>query len=358
MIHKEGTTNTNGRAFDTMSNGDFILASTYTTEESVKTIRLTRINSEGNEIWGETIATAKQGTPKAIMALPNNNYILAGETSDSDGWFLLIDETGSVKSEKTYGGAGDDSISNVLRTSDGDFILTGTWSGDAWLLKIDPYGNEIWSTVFGGTKTDISTDLIQLQGGEIIVVGYSYTIRANTEVFLRKFDLNGQEIWKKTYLFMDTNIIRSISRNTKGEIILAGEAYNREETKITQALLIKTDAEGNLIWNQLISNETGYSINDIIETPDGNYLMTGTLRNRDSHYADGLIMKTDSHGDYLWHLSFKMGTGGYGAQIKQTYDKEYAVIGYTLRQTWLWERGMSDQSYNPNMLFLQFSLKQ
>jgi PGF-CTERM protein len=60
--------------------------------------------------------------------------------------------------QQTYGGSGDDMVSDLVRTDDGGYLLVG-WSEtetglDGWIVKTDGEGEQEWSKTLGGEGTD------------------------------------------------------------------------------------------------------------------------------------------------------------------------------------------------------------
>jgi len=76
--------------------------------------------------------------------------------------------------------------------------------------------------------------------------------------------------------------------------------------------LVKTDSQGNVLWNQPYENQTDVtqtsvqrnklSVNSVVQTNDGGFVLGGTKRglNRHGYYFEAWLMKTDSFGKMLW----------------------------------------------------------
>jgi len=86
-----------------------------------------------------------------------------------DAWLLKIDTNGNEQWNKTFGLDGFDNVYSVVQTSDGGYVLAGTFDTaknpdfkgqilyenyDAWLFKTDAKGNLEWSKTIGGLKRD------------------------------------------------------------------------------------------------------------------------------------------------------------------------------------------------------------
>ncbi|HEY1039258.1 MAG TPA: T9SS type A sorting domain-containing protein [Bacteroidia bacterium] len=103
----------------------------------------------------------------------------------ADGWFVKLDNTGSIEWQKSIGGTGNESLLAVRQTADGGYIAAGsTWSNDgdvsgnhggqdAWLVKMSDTGTIQWQQCFGGTNDDSFGSASQTSDGGYIAGGNS-----------------------------------------------------------------------------------------------------------------------------------------------------------------------------------------
>ncbi len=157
------------------SDGDYIVT-TYG--------RLIKVDGSGNEIWSQMFG---QGIGNYIFSKGSSTndggYIITGSSynvSESDVLLIKTDENGIEQWTKTYGGIYNDGGSSVQQTQDGGYIITGeTWSSsslnnvniDVYLIKTDGNGNEQWSRTFGGPSDDIGLSIQQTSDGGYIITG-------------------------------------------------------------------------------------------------------------------------------------------------------------------------------------------
>jgi ribosomal protein S11 len=149
---------------------------------------------------------------------------------------------------KTYGGTGSDNASSVQQTSDGGYMVAGytesfgAGGSDIFLIKTDASGNVIWAKTYGGTHSDYASSVQQTSDGGYIVAGYTFSFGAGiNDIFLIKTDANGNVIWAKTYGGTAYDYAYSVQQTSDGGYIVAG--YTRSfGAGGDNVFLIKTDA--------------------------------------------------------------------------------------------------------------------
>lgn len=188
-----------------------------------------------------------------------------------------------------------------IQTFDGGFIITAarqSIGGGNFLLKLDSYGNEEWSKIIDSVGLSIS--IKQTKDSGYILAGGSSGF-----AMLTKTDRLGNVLWKKLYT-IDNNgsTFRKVKISKKGDFILCGVI-----SFPPKAFVVKTDSNGNVIYNLSFSNNS-YSANayDINESNDGSIYLTGlTVVNNKSKT---LIAKISDNFQLHWVKSF--GTEGKG----------------------------------------------
>jgi len=178
---------------------------------------------------------------------------------------------------KTYGGYGGtdiDKFLSVQRTSDGGYIAAGyTWSFgagryDILLIKTDANGNVQWAKTYGGTGGEVAHSVQQTSDGGYIVAGYTYSFGAGSaDVFLVKTDANGNIIWAKTYGETGYDGVFSVQQTSDGGYIVADEKYSSGVDY--DIFLIKTDANGNIGSCSIVqsASPTVNTVSPTVNTP-------------------------------------------------------------------------------------------
>jgi hypothetical protein len=221
-------------------------------------------------------------------------------------------------------------------TPDQGFIVFGTddtnvhENRNTWACKIGNSGD----TIFLKEKLESSMNFF---GSLIECVSDGYVVAAtrNDIIFLMKIDLNGIVVWNKQLkvTFPTRNILaQSIKQNTDNGIVIAG-GTNPATDAVRDAFIVKTDAEGNLLWSRNYDGSLDHkgSISDasaqsIVATSDGGIVVLGITTDSISlKESDVWLFKVNANGDTLWSRSFGGKNDDYGRCLAPTSDGGYII---------------------------------
>jgi hypothetical protein len=228
---------------------------------------------------------------------------------------------------KRYGTSSDDFGYAGQQISDGGYIIAGhTNSGgdyDVYLIKTDIDGNPIWEKTCGGANDDYGYSVHQTSDGGYIIAGYTASSGAESEdVYLVKTDANGNVVWEKTYGGAHTDYGYSVHQTSDGGYIVAGFTASFGAGG-GDVYLIKTNADGDTLWTKTYGgtyNDCGYSVQ---QTSDGGYIVAGYTHGAGG--ADVYLIKTGVNGDTLWTKTYGGAAWERGNSVKQTSDNGYII---------------------------------
>ena len=142
----------------------------------------------------------------------------------------------------------------VQQTSDGGYILVGVVqysdkSSDALLVKTSSSGEQTWAKTFGGVSHDQAYAVQQTSDSGYILAGITFSFgNGLSDAWLVKTDSNGKELWNRTFGHSDQDWAYAVQQTTDGGYILAGATLSYGAGN-EDAWLVKTDSEGNELWN-------------------------------------------------------------------------------------------------------------
>jgi hypothetical protein len=234
---------------------------------------------------------------------------------------------------KAYGEAYWDEGNSVQQTSDGGYIVAG-WTASlgadgVFLIKTDANGNIIWAKTYGGTGGEGAFSVQQTSDGGYIVAGYTQSFGAGgSDVFLIKTDANGNIIWAKTYGGTDWDWAYSVQQTSDGGYIVAGYT-NSFGAGYTDIILIKTDANGNVIWAKTYGGTSYDWAFSVQQTSDGGYIVAGWTNFFGGGNLDIFLIKTDANGNIQWAKTYGGTSNDWASSVQQTSNGGYIVAGYT-----------------------------
>jgi hypothetical protein len=91
--------------------------------------------------------------------------------------------------------------------------------------------------------------------------------------------------------------------------------------------LIKTDAEGTMIWSKTYGGAQEDVGEDVIHCLDNGFAIIGTTRSEGNGEADIYFVKADQNGDKEWSVTFGDQYYDNGVAGIQTADEGYLVVG-------------------------------
>jgi uncharacterized delta-60 repeat protein len=324
----------------TQDGGYILVGDTFSYGAGESDIWLIKIGPSGKLQWDRTFGGSKFDHGHSVKQTSDGGYIIAGYTESYaigqwDVWLIKTDSQGNLDWEKTFGGSSWDAGYSIQQTQDGGYIIAGyTWSygagcHDVWLIKTDPSGDKEWDKVFGGPNSEEGNSVQQTQDGGYVITGYkdSYEAGKAQDVWLIKTDSEGNLLWDKTFGSSGWDCGYSGKQTSDGGYIITGYTDSSELGR--PLWLIKTDSQGELEWDKTFSSsgleDVGYSVE---QTRDGGYIVAGRTLSKMACDQCWLI-KTDSSGNLEWDKVF--GGLGFdcGKSVQQTSDGEYIVVGYT-----------------------------
>ncbi len=195
----------------------------------------------------------------------------------------------------------------------------------------------LWNKTFGGEDYDYGYSIEQTLDGGYIIAGSTNSFGAGAEdVWLIKTNKDGEELWNKTYGGPDTDRGNCVQQTPDGGFIITGSTTDISKTS-SDALLIRTDKVGNTIWTKTYTYEgdkyTGIPLGEegifVHQTSNGGYIVSGTLNIGIAFEQKILLIKTDCIGNTEWSKIYGE-TGFQGSYcVQQTCDGGYILVGYT-----------------------------
>ena len=180
---------------------------------------------------------------------------------------------------------------------------------------------------YGSGATNFGWSVIEAKDGNYVMLGESRMFESGTDnILLLKSDENGNILWEKSFGDNGNDNGRSLLETPDGGFILFGSVYTFTGTGWDMSL-IKTDSDGNKVWGREYGSdkrEKGFCVR---QTSDGGYIMLGQTDSFGFGGSDLFLVKTDSDGVEEWSNTFGGKGNDYGSSVLQTADGGYIMIG-------------------------------
>ena len=233
---------------------------------------------------------------------------------------------------------GEPGINSLKQTSDGGFIFSGELNNEGYILKMDLYGNEEWT--ISTSSPGFCMSIEQTTDDGYVYIGYT-----NGEPTVYKINSSGTNDWSQTFTDFKLHSIKPTSDG--GYIISGADSWNTSSLN-TGFLLMKLDSFGNQQWIKYFSNnnciwDTG-DVSDVQQTSDGGYVL-GCYCDESNVQRKAMIVKTDASGNVQWNNTYANSIStnySYYYSIEQTNDGGYALCGF-----------IRDNNSNPNLNFIK-----
>jgi len=136
---------------------------------------------------------------------------------------------------------------------------------------------------------------------------------------------NNADKWVKTYDLNKFDGAGSVQQTSDGGYIIVGmteTSINRDDI-----WLIKTDSQGNKIWDKTFGGDKDDRGVKVRQTSDGGYILLGHTDSFSTGLEDSWLIKTDKDGNIMWDKTFGDIHYDFGFDLKQTFDNGYIIAG-------------------------------
>ncbi|MDF9796530.1 hypothetical protein OKW21_001793 [Catalinimonas alkaloidigena] len=278
--------------------------------------------------WDRTLGGGSTDELSSVVSTSDGGYLLAGTSYSSpsgdkdavnlggpDYWIVKVDAFGNKLWDQSYGhipadyrDSDSDFLHTAIALDDGGFLFGGFSQYSLKIIRTDEAGNTLWESGFYGERLD---KVIALSDGSFVAFAESHEYGA----VVYKIDSEGNAIWTKSIAGLRSNKMSSALQTDDGGFLVAlsssadASGDKSEDSKGGYDYwLIKTDAEGNVLWDKTIGGNEDDELHSILSTPDGGYLLGGysnsdasSDKSEDSKGGtDFWLVKTDASGNVLW----------------------------------------------------------
>lgn len=205
----------------------------------------------------------------------------------------------------------------VLQVEDGSFLMCGIElfvSDDisneqrGIVRRLDGEGNVIWTINYA---TDIEeelgdtylVDIVATADGNFVVIGESPS-DTNSDVFVSKFNVEGEVIWYKKYEVNYPQSLAKVIALDNGDVVVTGTSIEDWQILAESLYLIRIDSEGEMIWEYIHPNSSNNAIRhkaySVVEDAAGDFVAVGSITASDTTAAGIFMVGVSAEGALMW----------------------------------------------------------
>ncbi len=285
-------------------------------------------------LWTRTYGGELTDGGYCVQQTNDGGFIISGYTNSFgaggyDVYLIRINSNGDTLWTRTYGGIEKDEGWSVQETSDGGFIIAG-YTGphldeDVYLIRTEPNGDTLWTKTYGGPDPEIGRSVQQTRDEGFIVAGWRGSPGIGYEdIYLIRTNSEGNTLWEKIYSLDDYDLCFSIHRTNDDGFILAG-------SNESGVWLLRTKSNGDTLWTKTYGGDQPDWGESVQQTSDGGFVITGWTYSFGvtDYYSDIYLLKTDQNGDTLWAKTYGGSKNDGGNSVQQTSDGGFIIAGKT-----------------------------
>ncbi|MCS6991369.1 MAG: MopE-related protein [Chitinophagales bacterium] len=325
-------------------------------------------------VWQKCFGGSKDEESRSMILTSGGGYAFAGFSSSTDGdctsnqggddvWVVNVNASNQIIWQRSLGGTKEDWGRYIVMDTDSNFLVCGhSFSSnghvtvnrglqDVWILKLRRSdGTLLWQHSYGGSDVDIGYQIQPTADGGYILVGgtvsNNYDVSGNhgkADIWLVKLNSNRNIMWQRCFGGTEHEEGSSVQITPDGGYVISGFGNSVDGDLNAQyggydAWIIRTDAQGNILWQRAFGGSQNDGARDVRPTPDGGYIVTGFTNSNDGLIPPGTykgnqdiwVWKLNAAGELEWQRLYGGSGEEYSFSIEVLADNSgYLVAGYS-----------------------------
>jgi hypothetical protein len=325
-------------------------------------IFLIKLEPSGKILWIKQFGSSESDYGLSVSSDADGNAYVTGDTygkltgtrnyGEADVLIMKFDPSGDRLWAAQFGTVFAEHAKMVSVDASGNSYVTGDTSGslepkaafggyDIFLAKYNPYGDRVWLKQIGTAANDFSGGVAGDNAGNIYVSGETKgQVKGNTnkglgDIFLARFDLNGQKIWSRQLGSRASDASLGLAIDGTGAICIAGDTTGNlgqgKNSGLADVFLVKYYACGNKPWITELGTDKNEFCSGIASNKAGNVYVAGYTEgtfpdNKNTGYADIFIISFKINGLVICEQEGVTVLGGAKGFIEPGKDEKLYVM--------------------------------
>ena len=338
--------NSLGHSVDLTPDGGFVVAGQRKSDRDDWEMYMLRTNGEGLPVWEYSWGGEGFDLASSVVRTDDGGYIMAGgrtvrnetetgldvvmarfvsdgKPSDSPPAETILPTTTPVMTEypaqnpppvlweQTCAIGSGACASDIVRTQDGGFVISGTtmvenrsvvygppFPYDAFLIKTDGSGHVVWNRTFGGESGDGANAVRETADGGFIVAGHtSRPSHHDSDMYLVRTDSSGKILWERVFGGAGLDALYGVCETGDGGFMVAGESDQFQSYGVATVYLARTDPVGEIVWEQQYPGILSGGARSLESVSDGGCIIGA--------FMDPALIRTDDAGRKVWAVNYQ-----------------------------------------------------
>ena len=155
---------------------------------------IVKYSSNGDQEWFKSFGGSDTDSFRSVIQTPDSGFVVTGYSTSTDAGFISkgnndaimvkYNSNGEEQWVRTFGGSNNESFSKIMKTLDGNFIVTGSSSStdagfsnkggsDVVMIKYNSDMEQQWINTFGSSGNDVFNLIIETSDGDLRCAGYT-----------------------------------------------------------------------------------------------------------------------------------------------------------------------------------------
>ena len=272
-------------------------------------VSLLKHDTRGSEIWARSFLSSPSTYVGGVTATPHGVYavgtrILGPNSSDWDIFVARFTAAGALSWTKQISLPGRDYARGVAADSNAIYVI-GQRDREGIIRKYDPSGVELWTVELDAPGEGYHAPLgISVDATGVYVAGVLQPEQQGTVGFVRKYDVNGAQIWD-----------RHVGAIMRGVVVANNGVYAvgwmSDGVPPSSNFVRKFGIDGTELWTRHLVRDLDPAITTDISIggdSEAIYVAGGSHRAVDGNCSQGardaVLLKLDTEGKNIWIRQF------------------------------------------------------
>ena len=191
-------------------------------------------------------------------------------------------------------------------------------------MRLNSDADTVWTKAFAADKFD-NQRAIQTSDGGFVIAG-------DGDPWLIKTNANGDMIWKQAITTLNSlnnsASINCVEETADNGFVVCG-TYESDIFRF--AIVAKTDSLGVPVWVNTYTGEHDNAAMMVIETSDGGFAVAGAKQHPTGGGVNhGWLLRLSASGDSLWSVVYGDTANADFAMIQETADSGFVLVGLNI----------------------------